>query len=266
MRFTSAVLSDVGKVRQNNEDSGLVDDSLGLLMVADGIGGHAAGEVASQLAVQVVRDQVRQALETGKIPAVGAVPDHYSDRARLLHAAIHLANDMILETANKNPSRRGMGTTVVAALKHGKRVTIAHVGDSRLYLYRKGKLRQITNDHSLVAEQVAQGLLTPEQAEKSDIQNVLSRALGVNPEVEVDVSEPALESGDLLLLCSDGLSRMVKDDDIARELDPRKEPAEMCHNLVRAALERGGKDNVTVAVGRVTSDSWWSRLFPGRKG
>jgi protein phosphatase len=149
----------------------------------------------------------------------------------------------------------------VAALFHKRRLTVAHVGDSRLYVCRGGSLRQITNDHSLVAEQVAQGLLTPEQAETSDIQNVLTRALGVRPEVEVDVSEPLLESGDCVLLCSDGLSRMVKDDVIARELDSRKEPAEMCHNLVRLALERGGKDNVTVAVGRVTGGKWWSHLF-----
>jgi len=256
----AAVLTDPGKVRRNNEDSCFADGDLGLLIVADGMGGHAAGEVASHLAVQVIRDQVVQALRTGKIPARDGAPLHLSDRARLLDAAVHLANDMILETAQKSPERRGMGTTVVAALLSGRRLAVAHVGDSRLYLLRKGEFRQITQDHSLVAEQVAKGLLTPEQAETSEIQNVLSRALGVKAEVEVDVTEPNLENGDLILLCSDGLSRMVKDGAISAELSRLKEPTEMCHNLVRLALEQGGRDNVTVAVGRVQSVGLWSSV------
>ena len=259
MKLSTAVLSDAGKVRRNNEDSCFSDDDLGLFIVADGMGGHAAGEVASQLAVQIIRDQVVNAFKTGTIPASDA-PLHLSERGRLLHSAVRLANDMIWEASQKSPERRGMGTTVVVALANGPRLSVAHVGDSRLYLMHGNDFRQITQDHSLVAEQVAKGLLTPEQAETSDIQNVLTRALGAKPDVDVDVSEPALSSGDLILVCSDGLSRMVKDAAIAGELRRLKEPTEMCHNLVRLALEQGGRDNVTVAVARARGGGFWSSV------
>jgi protein phosphatase len=251
MKLKVAGFTDPGKVRKNNEDNYWVDEETGLLVVADGMGGHAAGEVASQMAVDVVRQQVAQGLKTGVIPSVGQKPIHLSSRAHLLTAALHMANEMIFTAAERQPDKKGMGTTLVAALVDRDSFAVAHVGDSRLYLYRKGDLKRVTRDHSLVAEQVAKGLMTEEQAEKSEIKNVLTRALGIGPSVEVDADEYPLKPDDVLMLCSDGLCRMADDPVIADAMSRLNAPSEMCNNLVRLAVDRGGKDNVTVVVGKM---------------
>ncbi len=261
MNLQTAGLTDPGKIRKNNEDSYWVDADLGLLVVADGMGGHAAGEVASGMAVEVIRDQVAQGLKTGRIPAVGQKPIHLSSRAHLLTAAIHVANEMIFAASEKRAERIGMGTTVVAALVGPKSFAVAHVGDSRLYLYRAGNLRQITRDHSLVAEQVAKGLLTAEEAEKSEQKNILTRALGIASTVEVDSDEYPLKPDDLLLLCSDGLCRMAEDALIAGALAGLNDPSEMCHNLIRLAVDRGGGDNVTVVLGWLSRSGFLDRIL-----
>lgn len=248
MKVLSAGLTDPGLVRKNNEDAFRVDETAGLLVVADGMGGHAAGEVASRMAVDVVHQQVLQGLKTGKIPALGNFSKDLSDRAHLLASSLVFANDMIYAVSQDSPEKRGMGTTIVAVLLNGSKFAVAHVGDSRLYVFRNGNLTQITQDHSLVAEQVAKGLLTSEQAEKSEIKNVLTRALGIGPEVEVDVNEADLFPGDVVLLCTDGLNKMAEDSTIREELAKLSDPEKICDNLVRMAVDRGGRDNVTVVA------------------
>ncbi len=268
MKLKVAGFTDPGKVRKNNEDNYWVDEEAGLLIVADGMGGHAAGEVASQMAVDVIREQVSRGLKTGKIPAVGQKPPHLSERAHLLTAALHMANEMIFAAAERQADKRGMGTTIVAALVDAASFAVAHVGDSRLYLYRAGGLRQITRDHSLVAEQVAKGLMTEAEAEKSEIKNVLTRALGISPSVEIDADEYPLKPDDVLMLCSDGLCRMADDAVIADALSGLNNPSEMCHNLVQLAVERGGKDNVTVVAGKLERSGLLEKIsgrFSGRK-
>lgn len=260
MKMEATVLSDTGKVRQTNEDSCLVDEALGLLIVADGMGGHAAGEVASRLAVDVVREQVARGLQTGKIPAIGVPAPHWSDRTRLLAAAVHLANDVVFRASQERFERRGMGTTIVACLGNGSRLSVVHVGDSRFYLFRGGKLLTATRDHSLVAEQVAQGLLSSSEAETSESKNILTRALGVAAAVDVDAMEPAVQSGDMALLCTDGLTKMVEDEAIAKIVHANGDPLRACQTLVALALDRGGRDNVTVAAGRVKREGIFERL------
>jgi protein phosphatase len=268
MKLNAAGLTDPGQVRTNNEDNYWVDADQGLLLVCDGMGGHAAGEVASQMAVDIVREQVAQGLTTGRIPAMGGErPLHFSDRAQLVSVAVRMANEVIFGTAQAKAGARGMGTTVVAVLVDKNKFAVAHVGDSRLYLFRDGKLKQVTRDHSLVAEQVAKGLLTVEQAEASDLKNVLTRALGVGAEVEVDVDEQPLKSGDELLLCTDGLCRMAEDSVIEEELRKGADPLETCRNLIKIANDRGGKDNITVALGRLDAAGLWDKvsgLFGGK--
>ncbi|MBL0057708.1 MAG: serine/threonine-protein phosphatase [Elusimicrobia bacterium] len=174
-------------------------------------------------------------------------------------AAVTIANEVIFRAAAERPERHGMGTTLVAALMDGSRLSVVHVGDSRFYLFRGGRIVSVTRDHSFVAEQVARGLLTPAEAETSEAGNILTRALGVAASVEVDAMEPSLRNGDVALLCSDGLSKMVEDAAIVASLRDSKEPFQMCHNLVQLALERGGRDNVTVAAGRVRRERLWER-------
>ncbi|MGQ0644431.1 MAG: Stp1/IreP family PP2C-type Ser/Thr phosphatase [Elusimicrobiota bacterium] len=260
MKISSAGLTDPGQVRRNNEDSYWVEPETGLYIVADGMGGHAAGEVASRMAVEVIREQVSAGLASGRIPAVGDKMLHVSQRARLLGAAVQMANDVIFSAAQENLEKKGMGTTLVAILLDKSRFAVAHVGDSRLYLHRSGRLEQLTRDHSVVAEQVARGLITAAQAETSDLRNVLSRALGVAPEVRVDVDEHPFRSGDSLLLCSDGLYRVVPDDDMGRELARRDPPAETCRRLVEAANGAGGPDNITVVLIRREKTALWPRI------
>jgi len=252
--------TDVGRVRKNNQDAYGIDAAHGLVVVADGMGGHAAGEVASRLAVDTVMAEVARGFATGKIPWEGEAPLHLTEWQRLLISSIRIANQMIFRSAQENPDQKGMGTTVVAALIHAGRATVANVGDSRLYLWRGGRLAQWTRDHSFVAEQVERGLLTPAEAATAANQNILTRALGTAAEVDVDTRERRLSDGDLLLLCTDGLTRMVPDADIAGALDAAPAGAAVCERLVKAALERGGRDNVTVATARVAGAQWWERF------
>lgn len=260
MKIQGAVLTDTGKVRNNNEDSCLVDDDLGLLIVADGMGGHAAGEVASRLAVDVVREQVTRGLKTGTIPACGVPAPHWSDRTRLLAAAVTMANDIVFRASQERFERRGMGTTIVAALINGSRLSVVHVGDSRFYLFRGGRILSVTRDHSLVAEQVAQGMISSTEAESSESKNILTRALGVMETVDIDAMELPVHAGDMALLCTDGLTKMVEDDGIAETLKNVGDPLRVCQSLVTLALDRGGRDNVTVAAGLLKRERFFDRM------
>lgn len=251
MRIQVGARTDLGRVRSNNEDSFKLVPELNLFILSDGMGGEAHGEVASKLAVEAI---ATHCLEGGQKPDVPYLVDpraELDEKTNRLASAVQLANRMIFEAAQKHAAQRGMGATVVAIWINDQRLSVAHVGDSRVYLLRAGELQQITDDHSLVAEQVRRGILTKEQAESSDMQSVLIRALGIEPEVQVDADEHLLMEGDTLVLCSDGLSRMVSDLEIASTLLSRTGMQSTADRLIELANEYGGEDNVSVVLVRV---------------
>jgi protein phosphatase len=240
--------TDVGLRRAHNEDSFCAAPELGLFVVCDGMGGHNAGEVASRLAVEVIHKHLHEAQAGANPPMVGAYDHRLSARANRLASAIRLANQAIHDTAQTKPGQAGMGTTVVAGLVSDQTLSVAHVGDSRLYLVRGDDIRQVTGDHSLVAEQVRRGLLTEEEAEQSSQRNVVTRALGVEASVEVDLEEVPLAIGDVVLLCSDGLTQGVKASQIKEVVQREPDPQAASERLVQMANEAGGMDNTTVIL------------------
>ena len=262
MRIQSGARSDLGRVRKNNEDCFQIEPVLNLYVLSDGMGGEAHGEIASELAVQTVVTHCQQAENSRTTPVFGEPLPDVSERTNRLTSAIHLANRKVFEMAESNPEQKGMGATIVAAWIDGQRLSLAHVGDSRAYLLRAGSLDQLTADHSLVAEKVRVGILTPQEADASELQSVLTRAVGTSADVQVDADEQMLLVGDSLLLCSDGLTRMVTDPEIASTLLTSTSAQEAADRLVALANEYGGVDNVSVIVLRVTqkSDGVLSRL------
>lgn len=248
MKFKTEIsfLSDTGKMRKNNEDSALVENALGLAIVADGMGGHSSGEVASQLAVKVTRDKFADMQRTGLKPA--AYDEKYSLEANQLGFAVQLANSVIYEAGNSTPENKGMGTTLSSLLLNGDKITMAHIGDSRIYLFRDGVLEQVTEDHSLVMDHVRKGLLTLEQAEKSPLQNILTRALGAQKTPQVDLKEIDVFENDRFLLCTDGLFKAVNEEKITGILKDNPDNQKVCETLVAEANNNGGPDNVTVIV------------------
>lgn len=241
-------LTHVGRQRQHNEDAFLVEDDAKLFLVADGMGGHAAGEIASRIAVDSINEFiVHTKEEDGTWPH--AYDDNYKHSTNRLVAAVRLANTRVLEAMRKDARLRGMGTTVVACLADGSTMSVAHVGDSRAYLVRDGNLSRITNDHSWVFEQVQAGMLTESEAEKHPLRNVITRALGGALQVTPDASEIEARAGDVFLLCSDGLTGMVPESEILRMVAAREEDLEQaCRDLIDAANARGGLDNVTAVL------------------
>jgi PPM family protein phosphatase len=242
----AAGLTDVGRRRDINEDAFVVDEGIGLYAVADGMGGHAAGEVASRLAVEALAKALRDEAERrGPPPAPG-------DAARRLRAAVASANRDICAAVVSNDEQRGMGTTLVALLRLQNRVLVGHVGDSRAYMLRGGVLVRLTSDHSWVNEQVKLGVMSDDAAQRHPMRNIVTRALGSRSDVPVDVAEHTIRPGDVVLLCSDGLNTMLDDDEIRDTLQRAgRDPAAACRLLVEAANARGGEDNVTVIVIRV---------------
>lgn len=267
MEIFSGGVTNVGRVRTNNEDCFRIEEPLNLYVLSDGMGGEAHGEIASALAVEAL---VKHCQETEHDPAMtifGDMPSNWSEKTKRLSSAVHLANKTIFDSAQAHPEQRGMGATLTAAWIDGPRLSVAHVGDSRAYLLRSGTLQQLTNDHSLVAEQVRRGILTPAEAERSDMQSVLLRALGAHEEIEVESEEHTLFGGDVLLLCSDGLTRMVTEPEIAGTLQAEPDPLKASERLVELANEQGGADNVTAVVVRVGSEpkGWFSWLRRGTR-
>ncbi len=262
MRIKSGGISDVGRVRSNNEDCFRIVPELGLFVLSDGMGGEAHGEIASALAVETVVKHCIEGENNPASPTFGETQAGWSARTKRLSSAIHLANKKIFDSAAEHPEQSGMGATLTAAWLSDSRLSIAHVGDSRAYLLRTGALQQLTSDHSLVAEQVRRGILTAAQADESEMQSVLLRALGANPEVEVDAEDHILFPRDTLLLCSDGLTRMVTEPEIAGTLQSEPDPSAASEKLVALANERGGGDNVTVIVVSTStvSKGWFSWL------
>ncbi len=240
--------TDVGKVRKNNEDNFLIDEEIGLFIVADGMGGHSSGEVASKMAVEVTKDSMRRFLKDGQKAILGKINPQFSEPANQLASSVRLANQSIFETAKSKPQHQGMGTTIDSVVFHKNKIAIAHVGDSRVYLVRNNALQQLTNDHSLVADQVRQGLLKKEEAEKSNLKNILTRALGVDENNEVDIYEIDCYNGDVLIACTDGLNKMVADEQILQVVPQMKTPKMIAEHLVDLANAAGGVDNTTVVV------------------
>jgi len=267
VRIVSGGVTDVGRVRTNNEDCYRIVAPQNLFVLSDGMGGEAHGEVASALAVETV---VKHCLDAQANPAslvLGEMQPGWSAKTKRLSTAVHLANENIFKSAEENPERHGMGATLTAAWIDGTNLSIAHVGDSRAYLLRSGSLLQLTRDHSLVAEQVRRGILTAAEAEESEMQSVLLRALGAQPEIEVDAEEHILFPRDVLLLCCDGLTRMVTEPEIAGTLQAETNPTRAAEKLIALANERGGLDNITVIVVRLdkVSKGWFSWLRRGAR-
>lgn len=248
MEMEFGTRSDTGRVRENNEDSLRLAPELNLFVVCDGMGGQASGEVASRLAAETIVAHCRDAETNAALPLVGERIDGASKSASRLASAIRLANRAVHQAAQENEAQTGMGATVVAVQFTDERMTIAHVGDSRAYRLRNGELELLTQDHSFVAEQVRHGLITAEEASQSKLQNVLLRALGIEPDVEVEVSEELLMEGDTVLLCSDGLTHELSDEQIAAALCDADEAQEAASRLVELANQAGGGDNITVIV------------------
>ncbi|MGZ8867753.1 MAG: Stp1/IreP family PP2C-type Ser/Thr phosphatase [Thermoanaerobaculia bacterium] len=241
MTVRAVLRTDVGKVRSENQDYGTMtapeDSKTGQLMiVADGMGGHRGGATASRLAAQTVKEQFLSAAS--------------SDLNEVLHGALETANTKIWSEAQANPDLRGMGTTTSALVVRGGKGWFAHVGDSRIYLVRDQEIRQLTDDHSLVASMVREGLLTTKEAENHPRRNVLQRSMGVSEEVEIDVRGPIdLQEGDVFIICSDGLHGVVKEEEMKQVARLPLEAA--ADDFLRRALEKGAPDNVTVIVARV---------------
>jgi protein phosphatase len=241
--------TDVGLKREFNEDAYAINLDAGLLALADGMGGHAAGEVASRLAIDTVAEFVSRTAVQSDITWPFGYDDRLSAAGNRLRAAFRLANERIFHSIEENEELRGMGTTLVAALAVDATCAIAHVGDSRAYLLREGKLTQVTNDHSWVNEQVLLGLLTREEAARHPFRNVITRALGSREDVTADVNEIRLVTGDVLLLCSDGLTSMVEDGQILKAMAAHAtDPEGAAGELVERANRAGGDDNTTVIV------------------
>lgn len=265
MQISSGGATHVGMLRTNNEDSYRIVHPLNLFVLADGMGGEAHGEVASALAVETVVKQCTEGEENPAAPLPGEAKPGLTPKSRRLLNAVHVANQKVFQSAEEHPEQQGMGATLTAAWIDGAQLSIAHVGDSRVYLLRAGLLEQLTSDHSLVAEQVRRGLLTATEAEQSNLQSVLLRALGTQSEVEVDVEQVGLFPGDTLVLCSDGLTRMVPEFEVAGALQAEPDPQRAAEKLVDLANESGGVDNVTVIVIsiRLESKGWLSWLRRG---
>jgi PPM family protein phosphatase len=249
MEYTAAARTDVGRKRSGNEDSFCVARELGLFLVADGMGGHAAGEVASRLAVETIQDWMRKYARGESTPLVGQPLAGGSNRSNWLLSSIRLANRVIFETAQGGKEYAGMGTTLVAALAMGTRVALAHVGDSRIYRVRDDQIVQLSKDHSFIQQQLERGIISSEEAHDSQYRHLITRALGLKESVEVDLVEQDVQSGDLLLLCSDGLSDLLEDEEmLAATREHADDLEKICQTLIDQANYKGGDDNITVLV------------------
>jgi len=241
--------TDTGMVRSHNEDFIAISPQHGFVVLADGMGGYSAGEVASSIAATVVQETLEE-----RLPALFKDWTRQSNKQlhQLVVESVARANASIIDAAENEPQFHGMGTTVVVGLFHQDRLVLAHVGDSRAYLLRARQLRQVTRDHSLLQEQIDAGLITPEAALHSPNKNLITRAVGVDRELEIEIHEHITQPGDIYLLCSDGLSDMLSDDDIAATLNEFGNDLESaCGTLIQRANTHGGKDNVSVILARV---------------
>jgi serine/threonine protein phosphatase PrpC len=257
--------TDRGKVRSQNEDSVAFDPSSGLVVLADGMGGYRAGEVASAMAVSRVRAEVDRRLK-GVNPADLDAESGDERGAVLLRESIQAANAAVFHSAESQPEYSGMGTTLVSALFYDNRVAVGHVGDSRMYRLRGGVLQGMTRDHSLLQDQIDGGIISVKDARASKNKNLLTRAIGITPLVVPEVHVHSVLTGDLYLLCSDGLNDMVEDDDILTALDALQDNVpDAARSLIKMANDKGGLDNVSVILVKVKGEysgaqGWLARL------
>ena len=247
MNFEYFCLTDTGQVRDNNEDAVAIDADNHIAVLADGMGGYNAGEVAAEMATTFVTSELGRWIAEGGSDASGR------ELRRAMEVCIDNANRSIFNAANTNPQYAGMGTTLVMGVFQDARILIGHVGDSRCYRLRNGALVQLTRDHSLLQEQIDAGLLTPKQAQFATHKNLVTRALGVEDSVLLEVSEYRAEEDDLFLMCSDGLNDMVSDERIAAILVSTITLAEKSHALINAANDCGGRDNISVILAQARS-------------
>jgi serine/threonine protein phosphatase PrpC len=255
-----ASATHTGMVRAHNEDSIGTDASIGLAVLADGMGGYNAGEVASGIAVALITKETRETVL--RIPPYEPDVETGEPMAnRILRNVITRANSSIYQAANSQPQYAGMGTTLVVALLCDNHISVAHIGDSRLYRLRGGQLEQLTRDHSLLQEQIDSGMITKEMARRSQNKNLVTRAVGIEPDVEADVNNFEAEEGDMFLLCSDGLNDMVEDEDIHLTLSTLSANLPLAASqLVQMANDNGGRDNISVILIRV------KRSFAAERG
>jgi protein phosphatase len=242
-------VTDVGRKRKGNEDSLFVNPEQNLFVVADGMGGHAAGEVASRLAVDAINEFICLTGDDEEITWPFGLDETISYDGNRLKTAIRYANRKVLEATKEKSEYEGMATTVAAVLVDGDSANLGHVGDSRIYLMRNGSISQLTTDHSWVNEQIVGGMISADQARSHPLRNVVTRALGGKPDLQVDMKVHKIEPGDMLLLCSDGLTTMMPDEEIARVVSDAKNDVEKAtRELVAAANAKGGEDNITVVM------------------
>ncbi|MFO1377764.1 MAG: Stp1/IreP family PP2C-type Ser/Thr phosphatase [Steroidobacteraceae bacterium] len=258
-RLRAVGMTDTGKVREHNEDAIAWDQEIGLFVLADGMGGYNAGEVASGIAAKTISSIMREAFSLQDIEGI----DKATGLRRvsiLLRDAIARANKIIYQTSKTQPQCEGMGTTVVAAVLHDNRITVAHVGDSRLYRLRSERLERLTLDHSLLQELVDRGFYSPEEAQRATNKNYVTRALGVESVVDVEIHEHPVQKGDTFVLCSDGLSDMVEDEDIHLTITTFGANLDtVAKQLIQLANDNGGRDNVSVVIAQTTD------TFPARR-
>jgi PPM family protein phosphatase len=246
LRIDIGASTDVGRTRSRNEDCYCVLRELGLFVISDGIGGQANGEVASTMAVEAVVTHCQQATAGPTSPLHSE--SHLSVRTRHLANAVRWANRKIRTASAQNAAYSGMGATLVAAWLNGECLSLVSIGDSRAYIFRNGTLKQLTRDHSLAAERARRGLITKQEASACEVQNVLLQALGTSDKIDVEAEEVVLQHGDVVLLCTDGLTHMASDEQIASALVLCEDVQRVTDRLVEMASARGGKDNITVVV------------------
>lgn len=243
--------TDTGRVRTHNEDTVAVSAAHRLAILADGMGGYAAGEIASGIAATVIRQTIENRLNKR---GWRRQPPRASSLQHLLATAVELANDAILATAQRQPEYAGMGTTLVAALFHHNQVSIAHVGDSRAYRIRRGRIEQLTHDHSLLQEQLDAGLISSDQARFATNKNMVTRAVGIQSALQVETHAHPIAAADIYLLCSDGLSDLLTDPEILAAISAASDLVDAAERLVQRANENGGNDNISVILIRVKSE------------
>ncbi len=253
-KITIASLTDVGKLRSKNEDAVGYDSAMGIVVLADGMGGHRGGEIASNLAIDTIISELQKSLESPKDANDDEI-NGFSPESICIQDAILTANELVYNAAESNIEHRGMGTTVVVLHFYNNTLSLAHIGDSRCYRMRKNQLEQLSKDHSLLQELVDRGFYTPEEARRSGNKNLVTRALGIDPVVMPDIQEDIVLKNDIYLLCSDGLSDLVDDDDICltlREFSANLEEA--AKQLITKANDKGGTDNISVMLCRIDKD------------
>ena len=258
--------TDTGRVRQNNEDCIGYDSVLGLLVLADGMGGHLGGEVASTVSVDTIIQSVQQSLPSVKSGQIDSNTG-YSMESVCIQKAIEQANDIVYKRSNSDAELRGMGTTIVVMLFYNNRFSLAHIGDSRCYRYRGQKIEQITKDHSLLQELIDRGFYTPEEAKTSLNKNLVTKALGIDPSISPDLQEELVMKNDIYLLCSDGLTDLVEDEYISLTIQRFSDNLEeAAKQLISKANQNGGKDNISVIMCRINEDfsessGWFKKLI-----